>query len=121
MLQNFSGVQHPDRLFMSHARGNQLPSSGITGHEMGFDQSDSNPQVGIKKPAIDPNRYPAGPIAQIAMIFVATGKMINHPNGFDDPVASNDFTQLFTLIGPVQTRCHQYGDEYGPMPAAINS
>lgn len=63
---------------MRHAGSEQLASARVAREEVGFDEPDDDPQVGLHRPAVESDKYTAARAAQVHMLGVAARKVIDH-------------------------------------------
>ena len=104
-------VESPDGLFTGHARSDDFATTGVTGHEVGFDQPNDDPQIGVDQMAIEQHRNPIGRgFAQIDHPSKVAGVVIFDTDMVEDPFVADDFEHFFAQVWAVQAGGNQDGD-----------
>ena len=104
-------VESSDGLFTGHARSDDFATTGVAGHEVGFDQPDDDPQIGVDQMAIEQHRYPIGwGLAQIDHPSQVAGVVIFDADVVEDPLVADDFEHFFAQVWAVQAGGNQDGD-----------
>ena len=107
----FRTVQHLDGLLRGQPRSNQLPAARIAQHEMRFDETERDVQIGRGESLVDIHGRTRLSRAEVAVGRKVSGVMVHNAVGACD-FLSADFANLSVRRGTVQARGNQNGDAF---------
>ena len=80
---------------------------------MRLDQPRDDPYVGVDETTVEPDNGRSGRrAAEVDVVFVPAGEVVDHSDVVDDPRVADQFTQFITLVGAMQPRRHQDRDPF---------
>ena len=111
VLHEARAVERANRVGVRDSRCDDLPATGVAGHEMRLDQSGRDAQVRLDKSAVQLHRRaPPGGDAQIDVRGLVAREMILDAHGLEHPWVADDCGELLALVRPMQAGRDQDDD-----------